>query len=414
MKRLVLIVLAAALMPSSDVLGQAREPIRLANQPALSPDGSTLAFAWGGDIWTVPTAGGRARPLTRNPAVDRDPEFSPDGKQIAFTSDRQGSFHPYVMPSEGGVPRQVGFHSAGYSVEGWGHDGRSLLVAASRDHFWRDADRFFLIKTDERSAEVPLFDTAGKNGALSPDGKRLLFTREGAPWWRKGYRGSQDSQVWVGDLASRSFFKQLVSAGGALWPLWRADGKGFFYVGLHKGSLNPPRAALSGPTRTGRSPDSRMAVAFPCISRDGSTIVFRHLFDFYRVQPGTSQPATRIDIYQEGDGTRDPIERRTLQTATQVAFSKDGLEIAFIAGGDLWVMDTELREPKQMTATPEEERDPVFSPKGDSVLFVSDQGGQSEPLEGRLSEPGTRARTGGRTPGSSSNGSPRMARSRPT
>ncbi len=95
-------------------------------------------------------------------------------------------------------------------------------------------------------------------------------------------------------------------------------------------------------------------------------------------RPAASATPTRIDIYQEGDSTRDPVERRVLQTATQVAFSKDGLEIALIAGGDLWVMDTELKEPRQVTSTPEEERDPAFAPKGDALWFVSDQGGQSD------------------------------------
>jgi len=383
LKRKALALIVAALMtPTPEVRGQspapAREPIRLANQPALSPDGSTLAFAWGGDLWSVPVAGGRARPLTRNPAVDREPVFSPDGKSIAFASDRQGAFHPYVMPAEGGTPRQVGFHSDGYKVEGWTNDGRSLLVAAQRDHHWRDASRFFVIKADDRSAEIPLFDAAGDNGELSPDGTKLLFTREGAPWWRKGYRGSQDSQVWTYDLASKAFTKVVETPGGALWPLWRGDGKGVYYVGLHKGALNlRERDLVTGKDRplTEFEDDT---VAYPCISRDGSTIVFRHLFDFYRLGTAASEPAARIEVYAEGDSTRDPIERRALTAASQVAFSKDGLEIAFIAGGDLWVMDTELREPRQVTATAEEERDPVFSPKGDSILFVSDQGGQSD------------------------------------
>ena len=185
MNRLALITLALGFAPIATASGQTREPIRLANQPALSPDGSTLAFTWGGDIWTVASGGGRARPLTRNPAIDHEPEFSPDGKLIAFTSDRQGSFHPYVMPAEGGTPRQVGFHSAGYSLEGWAADGRSLLISASRDHFWRNPARFFLLPTEERSAESPLFDAAGDNGSLSPDGKQLLFTREGAPGGEK-------------------------------------------------------------------------------------------------------------------------------------------------------------------------------------------------------------------------------------
>jgi tricorn protease len=358
--------------------GQGSEPIRLANDPALSPDGSTLVFSWGGDLWSVPSAGGRAKPLTRHPSHDRQPAFSPDGKQIAFASDRQGSFHPYVMPAGGGAPRQVGFHSSGYAVGGWAPDGRGLLVSGPRDHFWRDADRFFLIRTDERVAEEPLFDAPGRNGALSPDGKLLLITREGAPWWRKGYKGSQDSQVWLYDLGEKTFTKVLNPSGGALWPLWRADGKGFYYVGLHKGALNLREHDLGSKEDRPLTEFDDDSVVFPCISRDGSTVVFRHLFDLFRIKPAEKKPAERIDILDDGDVARDPFERRGLSQASQVAFSRDGLEVAFVAGGDLWVMDTELKEPRQVTATPEEERDPVFSPRGDALLFVSDKGGQPD------------------------------------
>ncbi|WP_435016924.1 S41 family peptidase [Tundrisphaera sp. TA3] len=380
MKCLALSILSAFVAASAPAAGQQppREPIRLANQPTLSPDGSTLAFAWGGDLWSVPTAGGKAKPLTRSAAVDREPEFSPDGKTIAFTSDRQGTFHPYVMPADGGVPRQVGFHSAGYAVEGWSSDGRSLLVSASRDHHWRDADRFFLIPTEERSAEIPLFDSAGKSPAISPDGKTVLFTREGTQWWRKGYKGSQDSQIWSYDRESKAFQQVLAPPGGALFPLWGPEGKTMYYVGVQKGAFNLFERDLATNADRALTDFTDDSVVYPCISRDGSTIVFRHLFDFYRVQPGSKTPAEKIEIYREADDSRDPIERRVATTASQVAFSKDGLEIAFIAGGDLWVMDTELREPKQVTKTAEEERDPVFSPKGDAILFVSDQKGQAD------------------------------------
>ncbi len=386
--------IALAILLTSISLGQEpvkpgdREPIRLANQPALSPDGSTLVFAWGGDLWTVPTAGGQARPLTRNAGVDRDPVFSPDGKRVGFSSDRQGSFQPFVMPAAGGLPRQVGFHTGGYVVEGFTPDGRSLLVSVGRDHFWRDADRFALIGSEGRTAEVPLFDAAGRNGELSPDGKKLLFTREGAQWWRKGYKGSQDSQVWMYDLESKAFTKVLDPPGGALWPLWRGDGKGLFYVGLEKGSLNLRERDLASGTDRALTSFADDSVVYPCISRDGGTIVFRHLFDFYKVATTGSSLPTRIEIYQEGDSTRDPIERRVLQTASQVTFSKDGLEVAFIAGGDLWVMDTELKEPRQVTETPEEERDPMFSPKGDALWFVSDQGGQTDLWKASKGDPG--------------------------
>ena len=184
MKNVGLLVAAALLPLAAPGPGPAGEAIRLANHPALSPDGATLAFDWNGDVWSVPTAGGVARQLTRHPARDREPKFSPDGKEIAFISERTGSPQVHVMPAQGGTPRQLTYHTAGYTLQGWCPDGRRLLVNATRDHYWRHAERFFTIRATERKADELLFDDYGQNGCLSPDGKRLLFTREGTAWWR--------------------------------------------------------------------------------------------------------------------------------------------------------------------------------------------------------------------------------------
>ena len=363
-------------------IATAAETIRLANEPALSPDGSTLAFAWAGEIWTVPSEGGMARPITRNPARDTSPKFSPDGKEIAFVSDREGSNQVYVMASDGsGTPKQVTFHTAGSGLEGYSPDGQSLVTSGRRDHFWyaREANRFFKVKKDERAAEELVFDDYGEDAAIAPDGKSVLFVREGSsPWWRKGYKGSESGQIWSYETATKTFKKLLAPEGGALWPMWKADGKGFYYVAVNEGAFNLWEYDLGdGKTKvlTALKDDS---VVFPCISRDGSTIVFRHLFDLYRYRPGKDETPQKLAITRGGDGAPDPIDRRTLTSAEQVAFSKDGLEIAFIAGGDLWVMDTELMEPTQVTNSPEEERDPAFSPDGDALLVVSDEGGQSD------------------------------------
>jgi tricorn protease len=350
----------------------AAEPIRLANNPALSPDGAVLAFDWNGDIWTVASAGGVARPLTRHPARDRQPRFSADGKEIAFISDRSGSAQVHVVPAVGGSPRQLTFHTAGYSLQEWTPDGR-LLVAASRDHFWRHAERFFLVNPARRQAEDMLFDDYGHDGALSPDGRRLLFVREGAPWWRKGYHGSQAGQVWLYDLDQKSFQKVLADDGGCLWPLWKPDGKGFYFVAARSGSFNLWEHDLASGKDRQRTHFSDDSVVYPCISRDGSTIVFRHLFDLYRLRPGTSEAPTKLDIVCDSDQPAERIEHRVLQQATEAAFTSDGLEIALIAGSDLWVMDTELREPVAVTATAEEERSPVFSPDGTALLFLADR-----------------------------------------
>ena len=119
------------------------------------------------------------------------------------------------------------------------------------------------------------------------------------------------------------------------------------------------------------------SVLMPCISRDGTTIVFRHLFDFYRYRPGSGEAPQRLDIFCDSDVEPEPLLRRTLQSATEVSFSSDGLELAMIAGGNLWVMDTELCEPRQVTFSPELEHSPAFAPDGQSILFVSDMEGET-------------------------------------
>ena len=81
------------------LLTQAKVPIRMASDPALSPDGKQIAFFWRGDVWVAPVEGGGARQLTRHPAIDRQPAWSPDGKHIAFVSEREGGQQVWVMPA---------------------------------------------------------------------------------------------------------------------------------------------------------------------------------------------------------------------------------------------------------------------------------------------------------------------------
>lgn len=380
MKSLPIRVLTAAALFAWIGTAIAQQPIHLANEPALSPDGATLAFAWHGDIWSVASTGGTAQQLTKSAAVDGQPCYSPDGAQLAFVSARSGSDQVYVMPSQGGIPKQITFHTAGYALHGWYPDGRSVLTSGRRDHShdFRASQRLFRVRCDERVAEEMLFDDYGGNPAISPDGKRVLFTREGPAWWRKGYHGSQSSQIWMYDLEAKAFTKLLDDPRGALWPVWRPDGKAFYYVGGQSGSFNLWSHDLESSQDTQRTRFDDDSVVFPCLSRDGSTIVFRHLFDLYRLNAASGSAPQRIEIFAGGDSPAETVLRRRLTQATDVAFSADGLDIAFIAGGDLWVMDTELREPRQITTTPEEERDPVFAPDGETIWFVSDASGQAD------------------------------------
>lgn len=377
LSRLMAAVVLAGMWPVG-TFAQPNELIQLANDPTLSPDGKSLVFSYSGDLWKVPSTGGVATPLTRHAAKDREPKFSPDGKQIAFVSDRDGSNQIYIMPAEGGPARQVTFHTGGSTVVGWFPDGKALLALAARDHYWRKPERFFRVSVDQRTAETPLFDDYGTQGSLSPDGRKLLFVREGTQWWRKGYKGSQSTQIWLYDLDQKSFRKLIETPEGAYAPIWRPDGKGFYYVGLHRGTTNLKVRDLEGGNDRALTSFDDDLVVQPTVSQDGETLVFRHLFDLYRLEPSKNSGPVKLEIRQKADQLASATERRTLTNASQAAFSADGLEVAFTAGGDLWVMDTELAEPKRLTQTPEEERDPVFAPDGQSILFVSDQGGQGD------------------------------------
>ena len=188
-------ILWVSLLP---VLALAKVPIRLASDLAVSPNGKQIAFFWKGDVWSASIKGGAARQLTRHPAVDRQPAWSPDGKQIAFVSEREGGKQVWEMPAGGGAPRKLTLHTEGFVLEEWMPDGKELLTSITRDHFWRHGERFSIIQARvKQGPEQVLFDDYGQYPSVAPDGKRILYNREGERWWRKGYTGSRSAQVWL-------------------------------------------------------------------------------------------------------------------------------------------------------------------------------------------------------------------------
>ena len=379
-----------------------REPVKFADDPALSPDGSTLAFAWRGDLWTVPTAGGTATRLTAHPADDARPKFSPDGSAIAFDSNRTGPRHLYTVPAAGGAPRRVSGHAEGYTLQGWFPDGGALLAVGARDHHWRGSNRFLKVTIPAENVEpgsldaAPeelLFDAYGTDGSLSPDGSKLLYVREGERWWRKGYVGPQAAQIWLWDAADGSHSEVLRPPGGARSPIWKADGAAFHYVG--RGVDDAGNAA--GPAFNLRSFDffKRSGAALTSFPDDsvlnptvaGNVAVFRRLFDLYRLDLADPEAAPeKIEIRLAADDAPDPLERRQLTGAASATVSPDGLEWAFAAGGDIWAMDTVLREPVLVTrdgglGTAAWDTEPVFVGGTDKtgpakLLFLSETDGQ--------------------------------------
>src|SRR6187401_1211870 len=88
-------------------------------EPAIAPDRSEIAFASGGDLWTAPLAGGDARLLVSHTANESQPSYSPDGKMLAFVSDRTGGGDIYLLTFASGDLRRLTFDDGNEQLDGW-------------------------------------------------------------------------------------------------------------------------------------------------------------------------------------------------------------------------------------------------------------------------------------------------------
>jgi tricorn protease len=192
------VLAASLLLVSSSVL--TAQGTRLLRDPSLGP--TIIAFAYGGDIWTVSRQGGEARRITSTPAVEMDPQISPDGRSIAFTSNRGGSEAVYVVPVEGGNPRRLTWSPSGERARGWTPDGRQVLFSSARVSAPTAYDKLFTIPVAGGPAQlIPAY--MGFRGSFSPDGKRIVVDR--VDRWDvefRSYRGGQNTPLTITDVSS--------------------------------------------------------------------------------------------------------------------------------------------------------------------------------------------------------------------
>ena len=363
-----------------------RERIELAAVPTVSPDGKQFGFVWHGDVWIAPVKGGNARQLTSHPAEDHWPCWSPNGKQIAFTSKRDGYWNIYIIPSTGGVPTKLTEHSEGYTPLEWYPDGTGILTKVRRDYLGFDSTRLLRVDINGSVDDEILFDAYARHGTMSPDSTKTLFIREGGNMlYRKGYRGSKSSQIWLHDSDTKDFKQICVENYGCRFPLWKPDGLGFYFVCDKNGTFNLWEKDLSTSSTNQLTFFKNDSVIMPSISRDGGTIIFRKGFDFYKYYPNSRKEPSKVNLWRRQDGLLSPSRRRWYDAAWNndarqgIDWTDDFLEVAFTAGGDVWVMDTVLREPRLVCGeTRSHETEVVFGPENDEIWFLRDFGDRTE------------------------------------
>lgn len=209
----------------------AQDEARLMRFPDIN--NNLIAFVYAGDIWTVDSNGGEARRLTSHAGQELFPKISPDGKWIAFSGEYSGSRQIFVMPSNGGTPKQLTFYNSVGAMPprggfddvplDWTSDSKNILFRANRTPFGDRNGKYFLASIDG-GLEKPLPIVNGGFAVLSPDSKKICFTpvdREFRTW--KRYKGGRASDLWIYDLDKNTSEQITDFTGTDQIPTWFGD-----------------------------------------------------------------------------------------------------------------------------------------------------------------------------------------------
>ncbi|HVD62096.1 MAG TPA: PDZ domain-containing protein, partial [Gemmatimonadaceae bacterium] len=347
--------------------------------PAISPDRSEIAFVSGGDIWAVPAAGGEARLLISHPANETRPMYSPDGKQLAFVSNRTGGGDIYILTFATGDVRQLTFDDGLEQLDGWSRDGHWIYFS-STSHDISGMNDVFRVSADGGTPMEVAADRYVNEyfSAPSPDGSTLAISARAtasAQWWRNGHSHLDEAEVWlVRDGAAPKY--EGITNGGAkeLWPMWSADGKSLYFVSDRNGAQNiwvksVGSTAAPKPLTTFRSG----RVIWPTISYDGKLIAFEHDFEVWTMDTSSNR-AARLDIKRRGTPASVSTEHITITGFSELALSPDGKKVAFVAHGEVFAASArDGGDATRISRTPEDESQVIWSPDSRKVVYASDR-----------------------------------------
>lgn len=347
----------------------------------ISPDGTTIAFTYKGDIYTVPVSGGRAMQLTSHPAYDTAPVWSPDSKKIAFASDRMGSLDVFIVSREGGVPQRLTTHSGSETPIVFKDNGRVLFAAAIQPSA---EDMQFPSGTFNQVYEVSVEGGRPRMFSSMPM-EHISIRKDGKQWlyqdkkgyedpWRKHHKSSIARDVWMYTPGTPGSYAKLTAFRGEdRDPVWAPDGESFYYLSEENGTFNVFKRRLGSASSTQITRHTVNPVRFLSIAENG-TLCYGLDGEIYTLAPGKQPKKVKIEIMSDRLD-RDVIRQVLQNGVSEMAVSPDGDEIAFIVHGDVYVTSVEYKTTKQITDTPEQERDVDFSPDGRSLVYASERDG---------------------------------------
>ena len=347
----------------------------------ISPDGGQIAFTYKGDIYTVDTGGGKARQITSSRGYDTHPVWSPDGKSIAFASDREGSMDVFIVGRDGGVPRRLTSHSGNEVPVAFRDNDHVLFGAAvmpdAEDMTFPSAQFPQVYEVSTEGGRPVMFSSVPMEDiSISPDGRSFLYhDRKGyEDAWRKHHTSSITRDIWLCTAAvgrERRFRKITTFDGEDRTPVWAQDGKSFYYLSERDGSFNIYRSDIEGRSITRLTSHTGHPVRFLSAAKD-ETLCYGFNGEIYTLKEG--EPAKKVAVSIVADTyDRHLVKQLKSSGATEISVSPDGKEVAFVMRGDVYVTSVEYKTTKQITDTPEQERDIDFSPDGRSIVYASER-----------------------------------------
>ena len=372
MKRTLITVLCGICI----ILSVSAQGTRLLRQPTISS--KQIAFTYGGDLWVSDFGGENIKRLTSTTAVESNPHFSPDGKLIAFTSNRSGVNAVYTVSVKGGDAIRQTWHPSSAISRGWTNDGERLLFASGRDLSPGSINRLWTVSIKGGPEEL-LAPQWGNDGSFSPDGKKIILDRV-SRWdveWR-AYRGGQNTPLIILNLEDLSEVLLPNEKTTDIQPIWL--GSKIYFLSdsdwtSNIWSYSPDAGELKQITKL-KGTDIKW------LNGQGNTLCFEqdgylHTLDI------TSGKTKKLDITVIGDFPWAAEKWEDVSSrARSIGISPKGKRAIMEARGEIFTVPVEHGDARNITqSSGAADRAPLWSPKGDEIAWFSDEGGKGYSLK---------------------------------
>ena len=376
MKKLLLMTLLAAAFQLS------AQPLWMRHN-VISPQGDKIAFCYKGDVYVVDSKGGKALQITTNAAYDGDPIWSPDGKQIAFATDRNGNFDVYLVAAEGGVAQRITTNSASEIPLAFSPDGKEIYFSAQIQKAAENVQFASGWITElykvgigggrpEQVVAVPV-----SSMSFDKDGKSFLYyDRKGSEnVWRKHHVSSVARDVVYYNAKKKTHTILTTNVGEDRDPRYLPGYKDVVFLSeRNKGSFNVYKAPCNNLEQVEAVTHFKThPVRFLSVANDG-LLCYGYMGEIYTQRIGSEPQKVNIEIVN--DQEPEQLVKQDFKGIGDFALSDDGKLIAFISRGELFVTGVdEYATTKQITRTAEAERSPSFSKDGRTIVYASERDG---------------------------------------